>query len=546
MTRLEMGTGVGAVRFNPIDFTYVRTTKEGDIPIITYLLGSHFNESKDGIITQSQSTNLENPAIVFTGGKMELTGDSSTSGTTERLTATHSTFTYFFPKSIFQGHAELQDAVVGEFTPGVKFVERMRTEFEDLGNGDKLTLDLESGNSVTPTPAQFLVKETRGGVETILAKFDLPTGEKIIEWQVKFLEEGVTKILYKRITGDPIVLFKGDLSAELTECKIKHELFTDIATPSKTVKTDFIWCRYPALFSGHDTPMVNKDKAIVKIFDTEGTEVEADWQRVYSKDHEFFGDRVIENGLFRMRFKDTPEIECSGWNVANTAWEIIGSVIPTNNTASKAAVLQDVIISSFNSSQIRIIAKFGTVDYIIFFKKGMPYMRIRLQSKSVNFKTTKERFALSNTLTPDTNLTDYNQKNTDDTNKGNPLNLAAPENISVFTEGTDTDRGLDHVDDNWFAVYDLSADDMVGWIGTMLIPKTLDVEASDATTLKELRFTFKRETIICVGVLEGDPTAASGGVPSVFNASGDDTYVKWRANAGIFAWEQKPYVRKKR
>jgi len=546
MSRLEVGTGVGATRFNPTDFAYSRTTKEGDIPVITYLLGSHFNEAKDGLVTQSQSTNLENPSIVWTGGKMELAGDSSTSGTSENLIATHSTFTYFFPKTNFNGNAELQDEQVGEFTPNVKFIERMRTEFEDLGTGDKLTLDLDSGNSVAGTNAEFLVKETRGGVETTLATFVLPSGEKSIDWKVKYLDEGVTKVLYKTASGVPTVLFKGDLTAELTECKITQQLVTDIATPTKTVKTDFLWCFYPAIYSGYDTPPKDKDKAIVKIFDTMGTEVEANWQRVFAKDHFFDGDRVFENGLFRMRFKTTPEIECSGWNVANVAWEVIGSIIPTNNTGAKGSVLHDVIIDSFNDSQVRLIAKFGIVDYIIYLKKAMPYARIRLQSKTVTFQTTKERFALSNTITPDTNLTDYNQKNSDDTNKGNPLNLASPENISVFTEGTDTDRGLDFVNDNWFAFYNLSVDDMVGFIGTALIPKAIDLEATSSTVLKEARFTFKRESIICVGILEGDPTAASGGVPSVFNPGIDDTYVKWRANAGIFVWRQEPFMRKKR
>ena len=74
MTRIEMGTGIGTTGFTPVDFTYVRTTKDGTIPVITYLVGSHFNERIDGIITASSTGLIENDTIVTTGGKLEIAG----------------------------------------------------------------------------------------------------------------------------------------------------------------------------------------------------------------------------------------------------------------------------------------------------------------------------------------------------------------------------------------------------------------------------------------------------------------------------------------
>ena len=50
MTRIELGTGVGTSGYTPVDFTYNRNSKDGSIAIITYLVGSHFNERLDGII----------------------------------------------------------------------------------------------------------------------------------------------------------------------------------------------------------------------------------------------------------------------------------------------------------------------------------------------------------------------------------------------------------------------------------------------------------------------------------------------------------------
>ena len=55
MTRIELGTGVGASRFSPVDSSYSRVTKDGSMPIITYLLGTHYNEALDGILTATES-----------------------------------------------------------------------------------------------------------------------------------------------------------------------------------------------------------------------------------------------------------------------------------------------------------------------------------------------------------------------------------------------------------------------------------------------------------------------------------------------------------
>ena len=545
MTRLELGAGIGASRFVPVDYTYIRQTKDGAMPIITYLFGTHFNEVKDGIITQSASTGWQNGTITTSGGKLVLSGDATTTGVLESISGTHSTFTYFYPKTIYQGNAELAVAQIGESSPGVKFVHRMRTEFEDLGTSDKLTIDLEAGNSVANTNAQFIIRETRGSVTTVLGTYTLPATEKLIDWKIEYLDEGVTKILYKTANGEPTVLFKGDLTAEITECKVIHKYMTDESSPTRSVYTDFIWCRYPALFSGHDTDIIYSALGIVKIFDTNGTETESAWTQVWSKDHFFTGDRVFDNGLLRMRFKGTPEIEIYGWNPTSVAWELTGSIIPQNNSGVRASYLHDLIISSYNRSQAEIIAKFGIVDYNIIFHKGMPYARFLLGSKKFIFKTTKARFAMSANL-PDTNLLDYNQKYSDDTNRGNPLNLSTPEVISSFTEGTSTTRGLNHVNDNWFAVYNLTANSVVGFIGSGLIPSTIDIEATSSTVLKEVRYSWRQENILGVGILHGDPTTAVAGVPTVFNPGNDDTYVKWRANACYLKFPQRHFVRKKR
>ena len=544
MTRIEMGTGVGATGFNPVDFSYLRDTEDGKIPIITYLVGSHFNERLDGIITASDSGLIENDTIVTSGGKLEITGDSDVGESLSTKSATHSTFMYMWPKTQIHGNSEIAVAQVGEITPGIVYTSRMRTTFEDLSNNDKIIIDLDPGNSVANTNPVLSFREETEGIITTLATFVLPAGVITIDWQIKFLDEGVTKFSYKLPTGVPTLLWRGDLTADLAECKVIHEFLTNEATPTRTVKIDFLWIFYKSIFTGYDIAPEDKYKANIKIFDTNGTETESDWVRVNAKDHSFLGDRVIENGLIRIRFKETPEVEISGWDAVST-WVVLGSILPLNSTGTSASTLLDVIITGFNDSSCTITAKFGILDYRITMRKGMPYVHFKLNSEQFVFKTTKERFALS-ARTEGTNLKDYNQLSSDDTNRGNPLNLSSPETISIFTEDSDVDRGLVHVDDNWFAVYNLTSSDTVGWIGTTLLPVELEIEATNATTLKELRFGFRKNTAISIGALNSSPTTKFSGIPKPFFPGDDDAYVKWSANGSIFDLAQNPFVRKRR
>jgi len=148
----------------------------------------------------------------------------------------------------------------------------------------------------------------------------------------------------------------------------------------------------------------------------------------------------------------------------------------------------------------------------------MPFARMKINSKEMTWASTKERFALS-ANTEATNLTKWNQAHSDDANRGNPLGTyQSATNPLVFTDDTNTDTGLQHIDDNWFAVYDLNADDMLGWIGSTFIPNALSVEATTTTALKEIKFGWRQHNIIAVGVLQSSPTDLFSGTPKPFFA----------------------------
>jgi hypothetical protein len=546
MTRIELGTGVGATNFNPTDFSYTRTTKDGEIPIINYLVGTHFNENLDGMMTNSNSVNLQNADTYVSGGKLNIEGDS-TAETNETNSATHNTFTYLWPKTEINSNLELATEQVGEISPNVAYDQIARTVIEDLSNGDQIIIALHSGNSVAGTRAWLALSEKVGGVTTELEQVDLPTGELKCDWRLKFLDEGVTKFFYKFDSVDPVLLWKGDITADVAECKVIHELETNENTPVRTVKFGFIWILYKSIYVGYDIAPENKDKARICIWDTNGTETEADWVRVYSKDHFFVGDKVFENGIVRIRFKDTPEMEVYGWQTFGTpAWTKVGSLIPENSAGSLATNLVDVIIRKFNRDLVVIDVNYGIVTHTYRLAVGMSYVRVKLRSKQFTFGTDKPLFCLSSD-DEDLNLTKWNQLKSDNADRGNPLGTyQGATNPAVFTFDNDVDTGLGHIDDVWFAFYDDVPDDLVGWIGSFYKPNALEVEAVTSTQLKEARFGFDKDNLIAIGVLNGHPGTKINGKPEVFFPGTEDMYVKWKANASIFSFDQNPFVRKRR
>ncbi len=549
MTRIELGTGVGAQNFTPIDFAYTRTTKDGNVPVINYLIGSHYNERIDGLFTFSDTGEIENDTVVTTGGKLEIAGDDAVAENTSTKRATHSTFMYFWPKTIIRSNSELSVRTVGEITPAVGYDLIARTVFEDLSTGDQIIVELHAGNSVAVTNAYLTLSEKVAGSILELARFILNDVDLKIDWELKFLDEGVSKFGYQEVTGEPTNLWKGTFKADVAEAKVFHELETNEASPTRTVKFDFIWILYKSIFVGYDVPIEDKLLGCVCIWDTitKGETDETKWVRVFSKDHEFLGERVIENAIIRCIIRDTPELEIYGWQTFDTpAWVRMGSILPRNSADNAATVLVDAIITKYNDSSINFKINFGIVEYTISLKKAMSYFRIRTRSKHFNFTTTKERFAFSADV-PATNLTKWNMEHSDDSNRGNPLGTyESVTNPRIFTDDTDTDTGLQHIDDNWFAFYNTGENDVVAWIGTIIKPNALEIEATSSTVLKEARFGFIQPCIICVGVLTSKPNTKTNGIPKMFFPGVDDEYVKWKANAGVFAFDQNPFVRKRR
>lgn len=527
----------GSTTFSPLSSAFNRSTKDGEIPVVNFLLGSHFNTKLGGETSTTSTGNITGDSVSITASKLSMIAES-VDGTEVEKILSFIPFMYFFPGVRIVSQVEVQDADVGS---GPIPVQRIRYEFEDLGTTDKIIIDLQGGDG----NAQLILSETVSGVNTVLSTTELTVAVKEVHWELDFLEDGVTKLFYKEPSGNKTRVFNGTLNAIIGEAKASVRLILDQQTP-KEVKTDVIWVFYPNVFVGYDIPnLADKTKGRIRIHDTNNSVTESDWTEVFASDHTFTGERVVENGIIRCHFKTDPKMEVFGWDGVS-AWTSIGSLIAKSSQGDLATTLHDVIFSIFNDGQAKITVKYGIVDHIIDIKRGSPSVRVTTNSTQSRITTSHRRFALSVDNTT-TDIQDFNQKNTDDVNRGNPLNLSPTNNPFIFTNDNNADTGLDRVDDNWYSWYNEDdASDMVGFLGNISQPTALQISAISSTQLEHIDWTWDINGVFCVGVLISNSSASINGIPTPFSIGNVDEYVKWRSTEGIVGFDQRPFLRKKR
>jgi len=536
MTHLALSPAKNARAFTPLTKSFDRTGKDGAIPQINYLIGSQYNVKIDGNLAITSVGDITADTAKAVAGKLEIAGQLVTGALVEKI-ASYTSFMYFYPGLKIVGNSEVQDADVGS---GPIPIQRIRHVYEDLSTTDQIIIDFQGGDG----NAQLVFSEKVSGVTTILVTKEITVGVKNVKWELDFQEDGVTKFWYKEPSGTRTRIFNGVLDAEMGESKVSVKLMLD-QTSTKTVKSDFMLIYYPNINIGYDVAIADRLQGRIKVFDTNNSVPESGWIEVFSGDHEFVEDRVIENGFIRLRFKTTPEMQVFGWSVTAGAWELASSVIPKNTQGDLATTLQDIIFRIYNDSSVKLNVKYGIVDHVVEIKRGQPYARICTTSKEFRVAMTARRFALSTDV--NTDIPDFNQENTDDTNRGNPLNLSPANNPFIFTNDSNVNTGLLLLDDNWFGWYDENdSNNMVGWMAVSKRCTGLIITATSPTALEKAEWTFDANAIITVGILESDPTSVISGVPLPFHIGDPDAYVKFRANESLYGFNQKGFLRRKR
>ena len=559
MTRITVAGPKDVSKFQPLGKVYNRSTKDGSIPIATFLVGSHYQVNPNGILdSTTDGTYMTSNTLTTSSSKLNITGKTSQVGQIGKNIGSFSSFTYLYPKTKIVGHSEL---AISTSSLSPRPTHRLRHKFEDIATTDSLIVDW--GLNAAGTANELTLKQTIDGVESTVATYTASAGITEINWELRYLEEGVTKFFYKTPSGTRTRLFKGTTNADIAECKVSAEYWTT-ETTLRTVNSDFLFIWYPIIHLNYQGSISNYLLGNCKVYDTKGSDTEANWIRVYSGDHEFSGDRVIENGLLRIRITSDPKVKFYGWNTTSSSYEYTGALNPIDSNGNLSTNLNDVLFKQLTKSRMKFTIKFGVIDYEVDLHRGWPHARIVLNSKQCRFETSKGRFATSSDY-DNNKLLNWNQKTSDDSGKGNPLNLSAASfqdcfqptafqtsigtgvNPYNFTNDTNTDSGLQNIDDNWFAFYDAGqADDTVGFIGVLKKPTGLQLKASTTTALEYANFTFDKKMIIGVGILQASISSQVSGIPLAFHIGNQDQYVKWRANESIVGFGQKQFSRRKR
>ena len=413
MTRLTIAQAGDTLTFRPVTSSIVRRTKDGDVNVVILLFGTHYNISMNGILQETSEGDIDHDTQDIYTVNHELQLDCKqidTAITPAVLQGTFSSFMYFYPGLRIKGHLKLSEDAHILPVPLL----RGRYVFTDLLNKDQLIfqLVLAQNNLV------FSVIEVIGGDEKVIYTEDLPDGINDYYFEFSFLVNGKSR-LFKFLNWETPMQTKtrvwlGDVKAALGECNvaITNENDTNVL---KTVSSDIFMLEYPQIFLKFDRNSEQRFIGRIMMFDTvvSGDANEDNWMDVRSRDYNFSGDRVIENGIVRIIIRSlNPVIEVYGWNynAVEPSWELTQTLMTDADNGARSLKLQNITFEYFNKLQIKIDVNFGTSLYSIIMSRGDPYVTMlnKIKKKQTivthnnrlgaDFAETDNKYNLANTF----------------------------------------------------------------------------------------------------------------------------------------------------
>ncbi len=421
MTRLTLGVAGDPLTFRPVTSSIVRTTKDGAVNVVIMLAGTHYNINMDGILQQDAEGDIETTtqSVGVNNGLLELIAEQETAGSIDaKLIATFSSFTYFYPGLIIQGHLKLDETSHGTPVPTLEG----HYHFKDLLSNDELFFRLIRDELAL----RFEFVEIVDGVENIIYTVVLTVAVDEYFFEFRFLQNGKSKLYridnYQLSTQTKTRVWIGDIDAKVGECNVAVHLHNEEET-LHTVSSDYIWLDYPQVFIKYDRTIDERLIGRIKMFDDLNETDESLWKEIRSRDYKFLGNRVMENGMIRIIIKDVdPVIEIWGWNhqLEVPIWQKVITVLGDTDATQKPLQLQNINFEYFNFAQLKCNINFGTSIYSFIMSRGDPYITMLNTAKlKFKFETELDRFA------GDFNNqhNGYTLKNTDES--GSPVTIKA-------------------------------------------------------------------------------------------------------------------------
>ena len=538
--------------FKPVTSSYVRASKDGDIPIVSLFMGSDYSVAYEGTLVNTQEGNFTGNTIGVVDSELQLAVNNNGATPAQNI-ATFNAYGYLFPGTKIKGHIKISETTHGTSPPPV--LENMY-KLVDPVSGDELQFILTRNNST----AVFKMIQIRDGAIKELSNTPLAVGVDEIYFEFWYLVNGRSK-LYSfsnfGIAGHTKTrLWIGDVSAVLGEVQISARIINAEAV-LKTFVSDFFQFKYFKINLRYDNIPTQEFRGQIKVFDDKNEVLEVDWARVRSRDHKFIGNRVIENGLIRIIVKtNNPVIEVYGWNNIS-AWVKTQDILTDSDAGVVSNKVQVFAIEYMNKEQVKFQVGFGTTSYIIMMTRGNPYINlIDKFNKVFRTRSAKTRFALD--IQIGTQPAEYYALVNTYTAGSPVVRAQSSELIGVFTEQGFTKSGFTSsgfvlsgsesgsffIKDNYFAYYDQIATDVIGWMSFLKPPKNILVQ-DETGTLKYTHTNVTKGNIFAIGVLNGSPSTLIGGIPTPLVVGAQDTYVKYRGNESLFGFKQSQTIKKK-
>ena len=529
MTSLTIANSGNNQTLSPISPSITRETKDGRINISTLLFGTHYNISMDGIISALVEGNGSNSDINVQNGKLDL--EIRKSGTTiPTYSGIFNTTMYFYPGTKLKGHLELDESSTSASPVPDYFGDYVIT---DLVSEDKLIIRI----SRLASRIEFQLLEQQGSTITEHPSTQKLLGSGVVEvdFEFRFIENGKSAIYI--VTTDAEYkqtferIWKGDLTIQLNECTVGLRL-TNESTTVKHVKSDYFYIHYPVVYLTYDATSDDILIGQIVLYDDNKSDIESDYERVISRDYNFSGNRIIENGIIRMKIStENPTIELFGYNYGLTIplWEKFAEIIPINSNNAKASFIQNITIEHFTLNQMKLKINFGNTIYHITMTRGCPYVTILTKyTTKFHIYTPKNRFT-----------GDFNANNNYDLNSakanGNP-------SVRSATKETLTSPSMR---DNWWSWYlNDGVDEMIAWMSNLIYPSKVVITNTNDEIDTLYTYDYSAN-LISVGCIIGTPNIESNNVPLPYVVGNEDLYVKYRANEGLISFRQSNFIRRR-
>jgi len=392
MVRMTIAQCGDPLTFRPVTSSLIRESKDGDIQVVTNLLGSHYNITMDGILQSSMVGNANvDHYLKVEQSKLKL-GVRKDGAIIPTKTAAFSSFMYMYPDLTIKGHLQLSESKDSIGPPPLYEIYYL---FEDLLSKDAILFYLTRD----ATKAIFQLVESISGIETILYTVNLATDLKEINFEFVYLENGKSKLYtytnYLRSNQTRDRVWIGDIKAKVGECGVSANISNESSSVMKEFISEYMYLYYPNVYLKFDREdLACKFIGGIRMWDDMNSLVESEWFEIFSRDYNFVGNRVIENGMIRIIIKtNNPEIEIWGWDYNDSeAWEKVGSILVDSDAGDVSLKVQNIAIRHFSIVQTEIDCNFGTSVYRVLMTKGDPYISLVNQTNTkFRFKSAKTR-----------------------------------------------------------------------------------------------------------------------------------------------------------